>query len=76
VNCVTGPSSISREHRIRVLENQAKIAAERNASERNGHDSQLKMPLIVEVRRSTTTKPPARRTRRKPETGQTDLGDL
>lgn len=61
---------------MRVLENQAKIAAERSASGRTGRDPQLKMPLIVEVKRSATTKPPARRTRRKPDTGQPDLGDL
>ena len=72
---MTGPSSISREHRIRVLENQAKIAAERDASDRNGRDPQLKMPLIVEVKRSDA-KPPPRRSRRKQDVGQPNLGDL
>jgi hypothetical protein len=72
---MTEPSSISREHRMRVLENQAKIAAERSASVGNARDPQLKIPLIVEVKRSAT-KPPPRRTRRKPDPGQPDLGDL
>lgn len=60
---------------MRVLENQAKIVAERSGSDRNGHDPQLKMPLIVEVKRGVR-KPPPRRTRRKQDTGQPNLGDL
>jgi hypothetical protein len=60
---------------MRVLENQAKTAAERSPSDRNGRDPQLKIPLIVEVKRSAT-KPPPRRTRRKQDTGQPNLGDL
>jgi hypothetical protein len=60
---------------MRVLENQAKTAAERSPADRNGRDPQLKIPLIVEVKRSAT-KPPPRRTRRKQDTGQPNLGDL
>jgi hypothetical protein len=66
---------MTREHRMRVLENQAKLAAEHSASDRNGRDPQLKMPLIVEVKRGAT-KPTPRRTRRKQDTGQPNLGDL
>ena len=71
-----GRSSISREHRARVLKNQTRIAAERIGSDQDRRDPQLKIPLIVEVKRSANAKQPARRTRRKSETDQPDLGKL
>lgn len=70
------PSSKSREHRMRVLEYQARIAAESGAPEEKLSDPQAKMPLIMEVKGSGSSKQPARRSRRKSGTTQPNLGDL
>ena len=56
-------SAKSREHRLRVLEHQAKLAAERAPVQSAQRDAQLNMPLIVEVKDSPK-KPRTRRTRR------------
>ena len=71
-----GRASVSREHRARVLKNQTRIAAERIDSDQDRRDPQLRMPLIVEVKQSSNEKRRARRTRRKSETDQPDLGKL
>jgi hypothetical protein len=70
------PSSESRAHRIRVLENQEQIAAERDGSGEITRDPQIKMPLIVEVKGSGNSGPPVLRPRRKSQTNQPELGDL
>lgn len=62
---------MSREHAERVLEHQAKIAAE-HARGAPARDPQLNMPLIVEVK-SAVAKRPARRRRRKSGLAQPDL---
>ncbi len=70
-------SSKSREHRLRVLENQAKLAVERDAAaQRQRLDPQMKMPLIVEVKVPGGTRQRTRRQRSKPRTRQTEFGDL
>ena len=58
------------------LKNQTRIAAERIDSDQDRRDPQLRMPLIVEVKQSSNEKRRARRTRRKSETDQPDLGKL
>jgi len=66
----------SRDHRLRVLENLAKAAAAREeAARQRGHEPQMRMPLIVEVKSKPTAK---QRTRRSPRSraGQPKLGDL
>jgi hypothetical protein len=69
--------SKSREHRLRVLENQAKLAADRDGRGPNQGDSQLKIPLLVEVKHGANTKQPkARRARRKSASDQPDFEDL
>ena len=68
--------SRSREHRLRVLENQAKLAADRASAEARRADPQLNMPLIVEVKPAADTKQRARRARGKSRGEQSDLGDL
>ena len=57
--------SKSREHRMRVLEHQAKLAAEAGASGACRPQDQRNFPLIVEVTSGGDTKPAARRARRK-----------
>jgi hypothetical protein len=69
-------SSKSRAHLARVLLNQAKIAAEPATSDQHQPDCQLKIPLIVEVKRNATTKPRARRARQKSAGDQPDHGEL
>jgi hypothetical protein len=69
-------SSKSLAHRARVLLNQAKVAAESGASDQDRLHCQLKIPLIVEVKRNATTKQRARRARQKPAGDQPDLGEL
>jgi hypothetical protein len=69
--------SKSREHRMRVLQNQMKLAAERGVATRVGHaDPQMKMPLIVEVKGNAATKPRVRRSRGGSRKGQPELGEL
>ncbi len=69
------PLSKSLEHRMRVLENQAKLAAERAASSRNERaDPQMRMPLLVEVKSAPATK--RARARGRARASQPDLGDL
>ena len=76
-NRMQDPSSKSREHRMRVLENQENIAAERKGSGERTHDPQMKIALIVEVKGTGTSKPPRTlRPRRKPQTNEPELGDL
>ena len=66
--------SISREHRMRVLENQARLAAARDMPARTTGE-QIQMPLLVEVKLGPV---PKRRTPRnsKPRAKQPGLGDL
>jgi hypothetical protein len=62
---------------MRVLQNQAKLAAERSApAAPAAHDPQLRMPLIVEVRPGGSANQPSRRVRRRSTTDQPDLGEL
>jgi hypothetical protein len=66
----------SRDHRLRVLENLVKAAAEReDASRQEPRDPQMRMPLIVEVKSKPTAKQRARRSPRS-RAGQPKLGDL
>jgi hypothetical protein len=76
-NRMQNPSSKSREHRMRVLENQEKRAAERNGSGERTHDPQMEIPLIVEVKGTGTSKRPRMlRPRRKSQANEPELGDL
>jgi hypothetical protein len=68
-------SSKSREHRLRVLENQAKLAARDVAASGQCGDPQMKMPLIVEVKTQEGARQRARRARAKRPT-QPEIGDL
>jgi hypothetical protein len=62
---------------MRVLENQAKLAAQRSApAAQEQRDPQLRMPLIVEVRPGGNANQPSRRARRRSATEQPDLGEL
>jgi hypothetical protein len=65
-------SSKSREHRMRVLANQSRAAAELRASEAK-LDPQLKIPLIVEVKQSGGAVQRKRRVRRPRDTEQPEL---
>lgn len=65
----------SREHRMRVLEHQASLAAESDAKGKRTV-SQLRMPLLVEVKADASVKKPGRRVRRKHPAGQTEIADL
>jgi hypothetical protein len=68
--------SKSREHRIRVLENQMKLAAGRGMTSRTEQaEPQTRMPLIVEVKSGATTKQRVRRSRRSGK-NQPELGEL
>ena len=59
------PASKSREHRLRVLEHQARMAGERPAPSLP-LAVQGKIPLLVEVKARESEKPkPARRRRKK-----------
>ena len=70
-------ASRSHEHRLRVLENQARLAADRGTSPAERRvDPQLRMPLIVEVKAAAGAKPRSRRSRGKTRGEQSDLGDL
>ena len=67
-------SSKSRDHRIRVLENQMRLAAERDGVRA---DAQMRMPLLVEVTNGgAAAKQRVRRTRRGSRKGQPELGGL
>ena len=67
----------SREHRMRVLQYQAKCAAESVVPpERGGADAQMRMPLIVEVKIGTPAKRRAQRQRGTSSKDQPNLGDL
>jgi hypothetical protein len=68
-------SSKSREHRMRVLQNQEKLAAEL-AQPRQQDRAQTLMPLIVEVKGGRATKQHSRRTRETREAHQTRLDDF
>jgi hypothetical protein len=67
-------SSKSREHRLRVLENQAKLAA-RDVAASGQRDPQMKMPLIVEVKAPEGARQRTRRARAK-RPAQPEIGDL
>jgi len=70
-------SEKSREHRMRVLQNQSKLAAERSVpAAQEPRDPQLRMPLIVEVKPGGIANQPPRRPRRKAAIDQPDLGKL
>jgi hypothetical protein len=70
-------SSKSREHRVRVLENLAKVAGGQGVPPRAGQgDAQMKMPLVVEVKGGTGTKPRVRRSRGGARKDQPELGEL
>ena len=71
-----GSTSTSREHRLRVLANQTRLATERALSETDRGQAQLKMPLLVEVKGGENVQPRVRRTRRRPKADQRDLGEL
>ena len=68
-------TALSREsHRRRVLEHQAKVAADQGAPVTSSSDSQLKIRLIGEVRRSDDTPQPKRGRQRSPKRVQPQLG--
>jgi len=69
------PSSKAREHRMRVLENQARVAAQPTAPKLDRVDPQLRIPLIVEVKGNPVTRRPARRARRNSGVDQPELGE-
>jgi hypothetical protein len=70
-------SSKSREHRVRVLENQVKLAAERGVAAPAGQvDVQMRMPLVVEVKGGAATKQRVRRSRSGARKVQPELGEL
>ena len=70
-------SSKSREHRVRVLENLAKVAGERGVAARAGQgDAQMRMPLVVEVKGGAATKQRVRRSRGGARKDQPELGEL
>jgi hypothetical protein len=69
-------SSKSREHKQRVLDNLAKVAAEREAVARAGHNEpQMRMPLLVEVKSGAGAKQRARRPRGRSRKDQPELGE-
>jgi hypothetical protein len=68
-------SGKSREHRLRVLENQARIAAGEVSAAALDADPQMTMPLVVEVKGSPA-KQRRRRQRKRSKTEQPHLGDL
>jgi hypothetical protein len=53
-----------REHRMRVLEHQARLAGH-DPERKPAANSQLRMPLLVAVKDGGASKKPARRARRK-----------
>jgi hypothetical protein len=69
--------SKSREHRLRVLENMAKVADQQRAPAPVGQgDAQMRMPLVVEVKSGATAKQRARRSRGGVRKDQPELGKL
>jgi hypothetical protein len=68
-------SSKSREHRLRVLENQAKLAAHDATASGQRGDPQMKMPLIVEVKAQEGPRQRVRRSRSK-RPAQPEFGDI
>ncbi len=70
-------SSKSREHRVRVLENLAKVAGGQDVPPRAvQRDVQMRMPLVVEVKSSAATKQRVRRARGGTRKNQPELGEL
>ena len=70
-------SSKSREHRVRVLENLAKVADDRGVAPRAAQgDAQMRMPLVVEVKGGAATKQRVRRSRGGARKDQPELGEL
>jgi hypothetical protein len=69
--------SKSREHRVRVLENLAKVADDSGVTPRAAQaDAQMRMPLVVEVKGNAATKPRGRRSRGGARKDQPELGKL
>ena len=68
--------SKSREHRLRVLENMAKVAGEQGAARAGQGDAQMRMPLVVEVKGGAATKQRVRRSRGGARKDQPELGEL
>jgi hypothetical protein len=60
---------------MRVLQNQARLAAERTAASEPSTDRQTKIPLLVEIK-SCPPKQRGRRPRTKSKADQADLGDI
>jgi hypothetical protein len=60
---------------MRVLQNQARLAAERTAPSAGVADAQTEMPLLVEVK-SCPPKQRNRRARARSKADQADLGDM
>jgi hypothetical protein len=75
---VQDTSSKSREHRMRVLEHQARLAAERAAPPQAGTGAQRKIPMVAPVTGGTGTKAPTRprRARHKLATKQLNFEGL
>ena len=68
-------TALSRDaHRRRILEHQAKVAADQSARVTSSSDPQLKIRLIGEVRRSDETVEPKRARQRSRKRAQPDLG--
>ena len=68
-------AALSRDaHRRRVLEHQAKVAADQGAPVTSSSDPQLKIRLIGEVKRSDETVEPKRARQRSRKRAQPDLG--
>ena len=68
-------SDKSRDHRLRVLENQKRIAAKDVASVGPEGDPQMTMPLIVEVK-TNPVRSRGRRLRKRSKGEQPSLGDM
>lgn len=65
----------ARDHRRRVLEHQAGLAADRRAPDAGPADPQMRISLIGEARRGDGAPPPKRRKRAAPPV-QPKLGDI
>jgi hypothetical protein len=73
---MAAPERDAAEHRRRVLEHQTKLAAERKTSDPAPSHSQLRIPLVGEVKRGAGAQPPKRRRKGKQDPAQPRLGDF
>lgn len=73
---MAAPERDAAEHRRRVLEHQARLAAEQKTPNAAPSDSQLRIPLVGEVKRSDGAQPPKRRRKDKQDPDQLKLGDF